>query len=405
MRYVGLDWASESHDLTIIDDTATIIDRWAFTHDEAGITTTLARLAGHDDPGDLPVAIETSNGLLVERLLAAGHPVVPIHPNAFNATRPRWGASRAKTDPGDSYKLADYLRTEGHRLRRLALPDQATRDLQQLVRLRDDHVAAKVACTNQLAALLARHWPGAGTLFANLDSPIALAFLADYPTWASARRLGEARMAQFCHRYHYSGRRSPAELLARLRDAPQPAQPAISDTVAAQLVTAQATLLRSLLETIASLDKAITESTAAHPKTEVFAKLPRVGRVHLAQLLAEIGPILDRAVTLEQACAEAGVTPVTKASGKSLNVGFRYATNTRARQALTLWADNSRHAAPWAADAYQAARRRGKRHPHAVRILARSWMRVLWACWQHDTAYDPDQHAAARADHSTPAAA
>ncbi len=115
MFYVGLDWASETHDLTVIDGTATIIDRWAFPHDETGITTTLDRLAGHDDPGELPIAIETSNGLLVERLLAAGHPVVPIHPNAFNATRPRWGASRAKTDPGDSYKLADYLRTEGHR--------------------------------------------------------------------------------------------------------------------------------------------------------------------------------------------------------------------------------------------------------------------------------------------------
>ncbi len=86
-----------------------------------GITTTLARLAGHGDPGEPPIAIETSNGLLVERLLA-GHPVVPIHPNAFSATRPRWGASRAKTDPGDSYKLADYLRTECHRLRRLAPP-------------------------------------------------------------------------------------------------------------------------------------------------------------------------------------------------------------------------------------------------------------------------------------------
>jgi hypothetical protein len=62
------------------------------------------------------VAIETTNGLVVDRLLAAGHPVVPVHPNAFNATRPRWGASRAKSDPGDSWKLADLLRTDRHRL-------------------------------------------------------------------------------------------------------------------------------------------------------------------------------------------------------------------------------------------------------------------------------------------------
>lgn len=404
MRYVGLDWASETHDLTIIDDTATIIDRWPFAHDEAGITAALARLAGHGDPADLPVAIETSNGLLVERLLAAGHPVVPVHPNAFNATRPRWGASRAKTDRGDSYKLADYLRTDGHRLRRLALPDEPTRDLQQLVRLREDHVAAKVACTNQLADLLARHWPGAGSLFAHLDSPIALAFLADYPTWRSARRLGPARMAQFCRRNHY-GHRTPEELLARLRAAPQPVQPAISDTVAAQLITTQATLLRSLLSTIATLDKAIIAATATHPKAKLFASLPRVGRIHHAQLLAEIGPILARAATLEQACAEAGITPVTKESAKTRNVEFRYATNTRARQALTTWADNSRHSSPWAADVYRAARNRGKRHPHSVRILARSWLRVLWACWHTDTAYDPHRHTQASSPRTSPAAA
>ena len=404
MLYVGLDWASEIHDLTIIDDTATIVDRWAFAHDEAGITAAVARLAGHGDPDDLPVAIEASNGLLVERLLAAGHPVVPVHPNAFNATRPRWGASRAKTDPGDSYKLADYLRTDGHRLRRLALPDEATRDLQQLVRLRDDHVAAKVACTNQLADLLARYWPGAGSLFAHLDRPIALAFLADYPTWSSARRLGPARMAQFCRRNHY-GHRTPEELLARLRAAPQPAQPGISDTVAAKLVTTQAALLRSLLSTIATLDKAIVAATTAHAKATLFAPLPRVGRIHHAQLLAEIGPILDRATTLEQAGAETGVTPVTKASGKTVSVAFRYATNTRARQALTTWADNSRHSSPWAADIYRAARKRGKRHAHAVRILARAWLRVLWACWHTNTAYNPERHAEAHTNRTSPAAA
>src|SRR5919198_5531543 len=119
------------------------------------------RLRSHGRPEDLPVAIETTSSLVIDRLLQAGHPVVPIHPNAFNAARPRWGTSRAKSDPGDSFKLADYLRTDGHRLRRLELLDQATAELQALTRMRDDHIDAKVAATNRLAALLARHWPGA----------------------------------------------------------------------------------------------------------------------------------------------------------------------------------------------------------------------------------------------------
>ncbi|MDT5255912.1 MAG: hypothetical protein QOD10_992 [Mycobacterium sp.] len=66
------------------------------------------------------MAIETTRGLVVDRLLAAGHPVIPVHPNAFHAVRPRWGAARAKNDPGDSFKLADYARTDIHRLPVLA---------------------------------------------------------------------------------------------------------------------------------------------------------------------------------------------------------------------------------------------------------------------------------------------
>jgi hypothetical protein len=111
------------------------------------------------------VIIERSAGLVVDRLVAAGHPVVPVHPTAFHAARPRWGAAGAKSDPGDSYKLADYLRTDGHRLRRLQPLDPGLRELQALVRLREDHVRARTAASNQLGALLDAHWPGPKAMF------------------------------------------------------------------------------------------------------------------------------------------------------------------------------------------------------------------------------------------------
>ena len=393
--YVGWDWASQTHDITVMDAEGVVVDRWALRHDAAGIDAAIARLAGHGQAEDLPVAIETTSGLVVDRLLAAGHPVVPIHPNAFNAARPRWGASRAKSDPGDSFKLADYLRTDGHRLRRLEPLDAATAELQALSRLRDDHVEAKVAATNQLRAVLERHWPGAAGVFARLDSEIALAFLDDYPTPASAERLGEARMKMFCRRHSYCGRRSPAELIERLRDAPEPTE-ALSPETLAELVRAQVRLLRSLLRTIADLDRALGAALLAHTKAALLAPMPRIGEVNLAQIVAEVGPILARAADVDHACAEVGAVPVTKESGKGRAVNFRWAVNTKARQALSTFADNSRHASPWAAHLYADARRRGKRHPHAVRILMRAWLRVMWACWHTDIAYDPVNHGAER---------
>jgi transposase len=392
---VGWDWASTTHDVTVIDDAGNIVDRWAPEHTEMGLDQTLARLVRHGQPEELPVAIERPSGLVVDRQLAAGHPVIPIHPNAFYAARPRWGAAGAKSDPGDSFKLADYLRTDGHRLRRLRPLDAATRELQALSRLRDDHVAAKTAASNQLGALLEAHWPGAKQVFSRLGSEIALAFLDAYPTPEAAARLGEARLAAFCRRHSYRGGRPVTELLGRLRSAPA-APVGLAPEVLADLVRAQVRLLHTLLRTIADLDRALGAGLLGHAKAKLLAPLPRIGEVNLAQVVAEVGPILERASTVEHAAAECGATPVTKASGKSKTVTFRWAANTKARNALTTFASNSRHSSPWAAKLYADARTRGKHHPHAVRILARAWLRVMWACWHHDTVYDPARHGAER---------
>ena len=133
-----------------------------------------------------------------------------------------------------------------------------------------------------------------------------------------------------------------------------------------------------------------------HAKAQLLAPMPRIGVINLAQIVGEVGPILDRALDVQHACAEVGATPVTKESGKGRAVNFRWAVNTKARQALSTFADNSRHASPWAAQLYANARRRGKRHPHAIRILMRAWLRVIWACWHSGNVYDPANHGAER---------
>ncbi|ATY14423.1 IS110 family transposase [Amycolatopsis sp. AA4] len=389
--FAGWDWATGSHDVTVIDQAGARTDRWALAHTEAGIDSTLARLRRHGDPADLPVAIETTRGLVVDRLLTAGHPVIPIHPNAFNAVRPRWGAARAKSDPGDSFKLADYLRTDGHQLRTLSPTLAETLELQALTRQRADHVEARVAAVNQLAALLDEHWPGGKAVFASLDSDIALSFLDRYPTPESAATLTAGRLEAFCKRHGYSGKRPGSVLIERLRAAPVSAS-RLGQAIVARLVVVQVRLVRAIRANIRELDTAIAEATTSRPWAELIAELPRIGTVNLGQIIGEIGPMLERATSCAQLAAETGTAPVTKESGKHRSVTFRHAVNRRARQALTTWADNSRHGSDWAAAIYNNARSRGKRHPHAVRILARAWLRVIWACWRDKSCYDPITH-------------
>jgi transposase len=212
-----------------------------------------------------------------------------------------------------------------------------------------------------------------------LDSAIALSFLERYPTPESASKLGVGRMRQFCDQASYTGGKSADDLLHRLRSAPSPASPLSSGIVAA-LVSAHVAVLRQILVTIKQLEVEIERAVAAHPRAPLLATLPRVGRLNLAQILGEVGPVLDSAIDVDHACAQVGASPVTRESGKQRHVSFRWTANTRARKALTTFADNSRHNSGWAASRYDAARQRHKRHPHAVRILTRSWMRVIWAC-------------------------
>lgn len=346
-------------------------------------------------PPELRVAIERPTGIVVDTLVEEGFVVVAIHPNAVKASRPRYSAAQGKSDVSDAYLLADLLRTDGHRFRTLTPISDETKGLRALVRTRDDLVAQRVALGNQLRSLLDQFWPGAAGVFAEIDSPIALDFLERYATPCSAAALGEKRMANFLAQHAYAGRRKAAELVERLRAAPRPVAGDVEVEAKGECVRALVRALRPLVAQIAALTGAVERATEAHPDGKVVTSLFRSGRVCAAKLLAELGDDRGRFVSADHLAAEGGVAPVTRASGKHRAVAFRHACNPRLRAALGTLADATRHTSPWAHDLYQRARARGCRHPHALRVVARAWCRVLWVCWQNHVPYDPSKHRAA----------
>jgi transposase len=391
-RYAGVDWASERHAVCVIDERGEVKERLVVPHTRLGLAELADRLGRHAEPADLPVAIERPDGPVVDALVAAGFPVVIVPPHVVKAARPRFSAARAKSDPGDARLLADLARTDGGRFRRLRPVDPSTARLRRLVRARDELRDTRTLVGNQLRALLEEAWPGAAGVFARVDSPIALAFLERYPSPRSAQGLGEARLAGFLVRHRYSGRRTPDELLARLRAAPVVCEPVIVDEATADAVRSLVACLRTLLARLADLEGAVRAALAAHPDGELFRSFPRAGEINAAQLLAGIGADRERFPTPEVLAALGGAAPVTRASGKVTVVGFRWACDHNLRQALTTFADNSRHESAWAAHVYRAAKDRGADHPHAIRILAKAWCRVIWRCWQDRAPYDPARH-------------
>lgn len=394
--FVGVDWAAAEHAVCVIDAQGRAIWSGAASHTAAGLAELKRKLERITSLSQLPVAIERPSGLLVDTLLEAGFPVVPIHPNALKACRPRYSAAQGKSDLGDAFILADMLRTDGHRFRPLRPLSDETKALRALVRGRDDLVAQRVALANQLRALLESFWPGAAAIFADVDSPIALAFLARYPTPQSAERLGEKRLAAFLARHAYCGRRSASTLLDRLRSAPIGHAGELEAEAKGELVRALVAVLEPLVAQIATLTAAVEHAVEVHTDGAIVMSFPRAGRVNAAQILAELGDDRQRFVSADHLAAEAGVAPVTRESGKHRAVAFRFACNKRLRQAILCFADNSRHSSPWAADVYRRARARGCSHPHAARVLARAWVRVLWRCWQDRKTYAADSHRAAQ---------
>ncbi len=389
----GIDWASDWHDVHVSDEQGHVLAAEQFAHDERGISALIELLLTHRVEC---CAIERPDGLLVGRLLTAGVAVLAIHPNQVKAARDRFRAAAGKNDRFDAMVLCELARTDRHRLPALAPSSDETLALRVLLRTRGDLVDARVALANQLRAHLQAFWPGAERIFAEIDSPIALAFLERYPSPTDARALGEKRLQGFLARHAYCGRRTPTELLTRLRNAPQAVIGEIESEARRAAVLSLISTLRPLVEQISQLTSQIAGAVATHPDGPIFQAFFRDPRsvITAAGLLAEIGDNRARYPTSDTLAADAGQCPVTIQSGKRTNATFRWACDKRLRNHLSVLADSTRHWHPWAHDLYQRARARGANHPHAIRILGRAWTRILWRCWQDHTPYDPTKHRA-----------
>lgn len=385
----GIDWASEAHEVCISKE-GEALERFSVAHDERGIAGLARHLA---KLGVDRVAIERPDGILVERLLAAGLEVLAIHPNQVKAARARFAVAHGKSDRFDAYVLAELARTDAHRFRALVPDTEQTKALKTLTRAREDLVGVRVELANQLRAQLQAFWPGA-LVFAALDSPISLAFLKRYPSPADAKGLGAGRMAAFLKRNSYSGRTDPAELVGRLNAAPKGTAGEAECEARRVVVLGLLCALEPIVAEIAALDAQIRERLAAHPDAAIFAPLFRDRRTAIcpATLIAELGDCRGRYPTEAAMAADAGMSPVALESGKLRVATFRRACDKRLRFAVATLADTTRHWHPWAKEVYRRARARGQDHPHAIRTLGRAWIRVLWRCWQDGVPYDATLH-------------
>ena len=96
--------------MCVTDAAGKAVARFTVAHTADGLGRLVRKLAALGAAGDIPVGIERPSGRLVDVLLEAGHPVVPVSPNAIKAWREGEVLSGAKSDAKDAEVIAEYVR-------------------------------------------------------------------------------------------------------------------------------------------------------------------------------------------------------------------------------------------------------------------------------------------------------
>jgi transposase len=396
--FAALDWARAHHDVVIIDRLGQIKEATRFDHTAEGWQSfqSLARRYPQ-----LPVAVETSHGTVVEQWFAAGVTVYPINPKAAERYRERQAPSGVKDDQRDAWSLADALRLDGHLWRALTLMDPIAAELQLLCRDEIALIEQRTAFVNQLKPALHEYYPAALEAFNDWVSPAAWDFVLAFPTPAQLQHAGRRRWEKFLHG-HKLWRPATAEARLAIFGRATALSGSVP-TVAAKslLAVSLARLLQQLECPLDAYRERIAAVFARHPDHDWFGSLPGAGPKLAPRLLAEIGDDRTRFVDAEGLQCVAGTAPVTLQSGKLRYQKVRYACNDTLRATVHLWANLSRLQCAWAEAYYQAHRNRGQTHAGALRCLGQRWLKILWKMWQSHTQYDEALHTRNQTQHGS----
>ena len=365
--FAGLDWASDHHDVVVVDRHGTIRESFRIEENAEGWHRLRERLSSYPD---LAIALETSYGAAVERLVEAGYAVFPVNPKAAKRYRERKAPSGTKTDFVDAWSLADALRVDGHGWRVLKPDDPLTVELRLLCRDEIHLIEQRTAFVCPLRAALSEYYPAVLQAFDDWTMRAAWALVERYPTPQALVAAGKRRWEKFLHTHKLYHSR---ELYARRLDLFAAAQDycggAAVTNAKSLLARSLAIQLRVLQDHLDEYRSRIVERFEQHPDHDLFGSLPGAGEKLAPRLLAELGDDRARFDSVEGLQCYAGTAPVSYQSGQIHQARLRRACHKILRSTVHLWVNHSRSTCPWAEVYYRRKREQGQSHACALRCL------------------------------------
>lgn len=400
--FVGIDWATDAHDVCLVDREGRICARHTVAHTapalRAFVEDLWTRAAG--DPARVAIGIEVPRGAVVELCVERGFAVYAINPKQVDRFRDRFTVAGAKDDPRDAHVIADSLRTDPRAYRRVRLDHPLIIQLREWARV-DDGLREDVGrLTNQLRDVVYRSMPGVLTLCPAADEPWFWALLTAAPTPAAQRRLTPRRLERLL-REHRIRRLTAGDLHHVLQQPSVYTAPGVVEAVAAhiELLLPRLTLLarqrrdveRQLTRLLEALDTELPAGDQReHSDIAILRSMPGVGVRVAARMLAEASQLLvDRAYHGIRLCM--GVAPVTRRTGKRHRptVAMRYACNRQLRDAGYHWARTAAQTDPGSRAYYRSLRARGHTHGRALRSVADRALRILMTLLTRRQLFDP----------------
>ena len=394
--FCGIDWAEDHHDIALVDRDGQLLARRRISDDAAGLAALLALLAEHgDSPEDpVPVAIETPRGLLVACLRATGRAVYPINPMAVARYRDRHSVAGRKSDHGDSFVLANVLRTDiahapAAARRYRAGPGHRGAGPRPARRRSGTAPPRTTGSAPTCASTSPPSWPPSPRPAAASCAPRPAPSWPPPPPPPTPPALTLAQLRALLKK---AGRSRGLDTEAtRLRDAfraPQMRQLPLVEQAMGRQALALLGQLDAACASADDLEQAVTESFNLHPDAGIITSFPGLGALTGARVLAEIGDDRSRFSDAKGLKAYAGAAPITRASGKTKSVTHRRVKNNRLAAAGYIWAFSALTASPGARAHYDRRKDAGDRHAAAQRNLFGRLLGCLHHCLITGQDYD-----------------
>jgi transposase len=356
MRFAGIDIASETHVVAIVNAEAEVeVKAHPFREDAAGYRKVLELLG---PPGEVLIAMEATGHYwknLFAVLAAAEHRVAllnPLRTHRFAAEE----LARTKTDAIDAVGIARFAAQKRPAV--TPLPDALTEELRELVHLRERLLQDFGDRVRQLHRLVDLGFPEFTRYVRTLESELASAILRDYPTATAFRGVSVRRLASL----RYDGHHQVGLDLARaLIEAARRSVGQHHSTVYRVQIRYACDDLDVLRRRLRELDRDIEGTLREHEVGRLLTTIEGIGPNTAARIIAAVGdPAAFR--NAGALAAYVGVIPSLQQSGKRRpnRAGLTPIGNASLRAALWMPTLSAVRANPWLRRHYQRLRARGK---------------------------------------------